>query len=152
MAIWCKAWHNDANARNVPGIAKAGRMKVYHYDMPKVAPKGALEVTIQAACKMRVELQFDATFMAIPNGTFTMSKFARFNRKREGIVKGAPDAIIIGGIKNPGKVAFVELKARSALSEEQGILLADMSNAGHDVGVFRSQDTLAEWLTLKGWR
>jgi hypothetical protein len=123
----------------------------YHFDAPAVAPKGALEVSIQAACKMRVELQFDATFMAIPNGG-KRGWHGQRQIKREGVVKGAPDAIIIGGMKNPGKVAFVELKARSALSDEQGILLADIARAGHDVGVFRSQETLADWLTLKGWK
>ena len=43
-------------------------MRHYHYDMPKVAPKNASEVAIQASCKMRVETQFDALFAAIPNG------------------------------------------------------------------------------------
>jgi hypothetical protein len=126
-------------------------VKSYHYDMPKVAPKMASEVAIQASCKLRVEMQFDATFMAIPNGG-KRGWHGQRQIKREGVVKGAPDAIIIGGMKNPGKVAFVEMKARSALSDEQGILLADMAMAGHDVGVFRSQDTLADWLVLKGWQ
>lgn len=127
-------------------------IRSYHYDMPRVAPKMASEVAIQASCKMRVETQFDATFMAIPNGTHTTSQYARANRKREGVVKGAPDAIIIGGMKNPGKVAFAEFKAGGSLSEDQGILLADLARAGHDVGVFRSQDTLTAKLIEWGWQ
>jgi len=126
-------------------------MKAYHYDMPKVAPKLASEAAIQASCKMRVEAQFDCVFAAIPNGG-KRGFYGQRLIKQEGVKKGMVDAIIIGGMKNPGKVAFCEFKAGSALSEDQGILLADMANAGHDVGVFRSQDTLADWLTSKGWR
>ncbi len=126
-------------------------MKHYAYDKPAVAPLGASELAIQAACKMLVESQFDAIFAAVPNGTRT-TRYGAYKAKKEGVRKGFPDAVIVGGMKNPGKVAFVEIKARSALSTEQGILLADLSAASHDVGVFRSQDTLAEWLIEKGWR
>jgi hypothetical protein len=127
-------------------------IRKYHYDMPKVAPKQASELAIQAACKMRVETQFDATFMAIPNGTHTASIYARARRKKEGAVKGAPDAVIIGGMKNPGKVAFAEIKAGGSLSDDQSIMLADLARASHDVGVFRSQDTLAAKLIEWGWQ
>lgn len=123
----------------------------YHFDATKVAPKQASELAIQAACKMRVEEQFDAIFMAIPNGG-KRGYVAQRQIKREGVVKGAPDAVIIGGPKNAGKVAFVEIKAGSRLSEEQSLLLADLAEARHDVGVFRSQDTLAHWLISKGWK
>lgn len=126
-------------------------MKHYHYDMPKVAPKSASELAIQASCKMRVEAQFDAIFCAIPNGG-KRSRYAQAQIKREGVLKGMTDAVILGGKKNRGKVAFCEFKAGSGLSMEQGILLADLAAAGHDVGVFRSQDTLAEWLIAKGWQ
>lgn len=126
-------------------------MKHYHYDMPKVAPKNASELAIQASCKMRVETQFDAMFAAIPNGTRT-TKFGGWKAKQEGVRKGMVDAVIVGGPKNAGKVAFCEFKAGSSLSMEQGVLLADLAAAGHDVGVFRSQDTLADWLVAKGWQ
>jgi hypothetical protein len=126
-------------------------VKSYHYDMPKVAPKMASEVAIQASCKLRVETQFDATFMAIPNGG-KRGWHGQRTIKREGVVKGAPDAIIIGGMINPGKVAFAEFKAGGSLSDDQGIMLADLARAGHDVGVFRSQDTLTAKLIEWGWR
>jgi len=126
-------------------------VRQYHYDAPKVAPKLASEVAIQAACKMRVETEFDCMFAAIPNGG-KRGFYGQRLVKQEGVKKGMVDAVIIGGMKNSGKVAFVEFKAGSSLSEEQGILLADMARAGHDVGVFRSQDTLADWLRSKGWR
>ena len=125
-------------------------MKTYHYDMPKVAPKNASEVAIQSSCKMRVETQFDALFAAIPNGG-KRSFYGQRLIKQEGVKKGMVDAVIVGGPKNPGKVAFCEFKAGSGLSVEQGVLLADLAAAGHDVGVFRSQDTLANWLAERGW-
>jgi hypothetical protein len=37
------------------------------------------------------------------------------------------------------------------IAVKQGVLLADLAAAGHDVGVFRSQDTLANWLAERGW-
>jgi hypothetical protein len=100
---------------------------------------------------MRVETQFDAMLMAIPNGTYTTSRYARMTRSIEGLVKGAPDVIIIGGMKNAGMIAFAEIKAAGRLSDDQAILLADLHRTGHQVGVFRSQDTLANWLQSNGW-
>jgi hypothetical protein len=126
-------------------------VKSYHYDMPKVASKNASEVAIQASCKSRVERQFDCIFASIPNGG-KRSFYGQRLLKQEGVKKGFPDAVIVGGMNNPGRVAFCEFKAGTSLSLEQGILLADMANAGHDVGVFRSQDTLADWLISKGWK
>jgi hypothetical protein len=125
-------------------------VKRYHYDMPKVAPKDASEVAIQAACKKRVESQFDCIFAAIPNGG-KRGFYGQRLIKQEGVKKGMVDAVIIGGPKNPGKVAFCEFKAGTGLSMEQGVLLADLADAGHDVGCFRSQDTLADWLAERGW-
>ena len=126
-------------------------MKRYHYDMPKIAPKNASEVAIQAACKKRVESEFDALFAAIPNGG-KRSFYGQRLIKQEGVKKGMVDAVIVGGPKNPGKVAFCEFKAGTSLSMEQGILLADLAAAGHDVGVFRSSETLSAWLIQKGWK
>ena len=122
----------------------------FHYDYPKVAPKNANEAAIQAACKMRVETQFDAVFIAIPNGG-KRGFYGQRLLKQEGVKKGAPDAIIVGGKRNPGKVAFTEFKAGTSLSEDQYIMLDDLRLAGHGVGVFRSQDTLAGKLLEWGW-
>jgi hypothetical protein len=126
-------------------------VKPYFYDKPAVAPKNASEAAIQASCRMRVETQFDCTFAAIPNGG-KRGFYGQRLIKQEGVKRGMVDAVIIGGMKNPGKVAFCEFKAGSSLSLEQGILLADMANAGHDCGVFRSQQTLVDWLISKGWK
>jgi hypothetical protein len=123
----------------------------FHYDMPRIAPQDASELAIQASCKMRAETQFDCLFAAIPNGTRT-TKFGGWKAKKEGVRKGMVDAIIIGSAKNAGKVAFCEFKAGSSLSVEQNALLAALTAAGHDAGVFRSQDTLAQWLEERGWK
>lgn len=126
-------------------------MRPYHYDMPKVAPKHCNEVAIQAGCKMRVERDFDCMFVAIPNGG-KRGFYGQYLIKQEGVKKGMVDALIIGGKANEGKVAFCEFKAGTSLSTEQGILLATLAAAGHDVGVFRSQETLVKWLIEKGWK
>jgi hypothetical protein len=123
----------------------------FHYDMPRVAPQNASEVAIQASCKMRVETQFGAMFIAIPNGGKRGFHGQRLI-KQEGVKKGAPDAIIIGLRPNDGKVVFAEFKAGTSLSKEQYILLDDLSRAGHCCGVFRSQDTLAAKMTEWGWK
>jgi hypothetical protein len=125
-------------------------MKTYHYDMPSIAPKNANEVAIQASCKMRVETQFDCVFVAIPNGG-KRGFYGQRLIKKEGVKKGMVDAVIIGGPKNPGKVAFCEFKAGTGLRTDQAVLLAYLAAAGHDVGVFRSQETLAKWMAERGW-
>ncbi|WP_198094335.1 VRR-NUC domain-containing protein [Novosphingopyxis sp. YJ-S2-01] len=105
---------------------------------------------IQASCKKRVEASFDAIMVAVPNGG-KRSRWAAAQAKREGMRKGFPDTVIIGGLRNRGKVAFVEFKASSSLSTEQRDLLTTLHEAGHQCGVFRSQDTLADKLVDWGW-
>jgi len=122
----------------------------FHYDMPKVAPENASEVSIQASCKMRVESAFQAMFVAVPNGG-KRSVWSQRQVKKEGIKKGFPDAIIVGHGKNKGKIAFAEIKARESLSLEQQAILEHLSRNGHHVGLFRSQDTLASKLREWGW-
>lgn len=124
----------------------------FHYDMPKVAPENASEVSIQASCKMRVESAFQAMFVAVPNGKHTTSVFARRQVKREGLKKGFPDAIIVGHGPNKGRVAFAEIKARGSLSLDQQAVLEHLQRNGHQVGLFRSQDTLDAKLREWGWR
>jgi hypothetical protein len=123
----------------------------FHYDLPKTAPLSASEISIQAACKLRVETEFKAIFASVPNGTFIASKAGRGKAKREGLAKGFPDAVIVGTGKNAGKIAFAEFKARRQLSLEQREILTALHENKHDVGVFRSQDTLAAKLREWGW-
>jgi len=123
----------------------------FHYDMPKVAPDNASEVSIQASCKMRVESAFQAMFVAVPNGG-KRGWFGQAQVKREGIKKGFPDAIIVGHGPNKGRVAFAEIKARGSLSLEQQAILEHLQRNGHQVGLFRSQDTLDAKLREWGWK
>lgn len=123
----------------------------FHYDMPKVAPENASEVSIQASCKMRVESAFQAMFVAVPNGG-KRGWFGQAQVKREGIKKGFPDAIIVGHGPNKGMVAFAEIKARGSLSLEQQAILEHLQRNGHQVGLFRSQDTLDAKLREWGWK
>lgn len=122
----------------------------YHYDMPKVCPDNASEIAIQASCKMRVESAFQAMFVAVPNGG-KRGWFGQAQVKKEGIKKGFPDAIIIGHGANKGKIAFAEIKARQSPSLEQQAILEHLQRNGHQVGLFRSQDTLASKLREWGW-
>lgn len=128
------------------------RRALFHYDPPKVAPKLASELTIQASCIMRVTGQFKARMVAVPNGTHIASAAGRGKANTEGRSKGFPDCIIVGYGPNSGKVAFAEIKARSALKPEQEAWLTALADGGHDCGVFRSQDSLAAWLAERGWR
>lgn len=122
----------------------------FHYDKPSVAAKGASEVAIQASCKLRVEYEFGAIFIAIPNGG-KRGWQGQYQIKREGVRKGAPDSIILGTGKNAGRVVMAEFKAGSSLSLEQFNLLTDMHEARHHVGVFRSQDTIFAKMLDWGW-
>jgi hypothetical protein len=120
--------------------------------MPALVPENAKEIVIQASCKKRVENEFDAYFVAIPNGTYIASAAGRGKVRQEGLSKGFPDAIIIGVRRNAGKTAFAEIKARSSLSNEQDGWLTGLAKSGHQCGVFRSQDTLAAKLREWGWQ
>lgn len=125
---------------------------LYHYDTPKVAPDNASEIAIQASCIMRVETQFKARMVAVPNGTYIASKAGRGKATREGRSKGFPDCLIIGYGPNSGRIAFAELKARSSLDPAQDVWLTTLAVSGFEAGVFRSQDTLADFLMTRGWK
>jgi hypothetical protein len=122
----------------------------FHYDMPKVAIEGASEVAVQASCKKRVEAEFQAMFVAVPNGG-KRGFMAQQQVKKEGLTKGFPDAIIVGYGKNAGKVAFAEIKARGSMSLEQQAMLEHLVRHNHQAGLFRSQDTIAAKLREWGW-
>lgn len=124
----------------------------FYYDQPKVAPENCSEIVIQASCKMRVEAQFNALFACVPNGTNIASQVGRRKAKREGMKKGFPDAIIIGGGPNAGKIVFAEFKAKKSLSPEQREVLSELQDRGFHVGVFRSQDTLVAKMKDWGWQ
>lgn len=126
--------------------------RLYHYDLPAVAPKNASEISIQASCKMRVEREFQARWVAVPNGTYIASAAGRGKARREGLSKGFPDAMIVGHGPNAGKIAFPEIKAKSDLREEQDAWLTYLSLNGFQTGVFRSQETLAAWLGERCWK
>ena len=133
--------------------SKSGSRNSYpfHYDPPSIAPDRAREIVIQAACKLKVEAEFEARFVAVPNGTYTASHRARAGAKREGVSKGFPDAIIVGTGRNRGRTAFAEFKAKGAMSPWQLAWLTALHEDGHDCGLFRSEQTLADWLRQRGW-
>jgi len=133
--------------------SRSGRSNSYpfHYDAPSIAPDNAREIVIQAACKLKVEAEFGARFVAVPNGTYTASRYARVTRAKEGLAKGFPDAIIVGTGRNRGRTAFAEIKAKGSLSEWQLAWLTALHEDGHDCGLFRSDQTLADWLRQRGW-
>lgn len=124
----------------------------FHTDPPSIVPLRAREIVIQAACKLKVESEFDAWFVAVPNGTWTPSIKARVRAKREGASKGFPDALIVGHGRNAGKIAFVEIKAGSSLSHSQKDWLTELHKNGFQCGMFRSEITLANKLTEWGWK
>ena len=106
---------------------------------------------IQAACKLKIEAEFEARFVAVPNGTFIASRAGRGKVRREGLSKGFPDAIIVGTGRNRCRTAFAEIKAKGSLSEWQHAWLTALHEAGHDCGLFRSEHTLADFLRQRGW-
>lgn len=124
----------------------------FWYDLPRVADKYATELQIQVACRRRVELNFKARMIAIPNGTFIASRTGRGKARAEGLAKGFPDCLIIGYGPNAGRTAYPEIKAKSSLKPEQEAWLTWLAVQGYDAGCFRSQDTLAQFLTDRGWK
>jgi len=128
------------------------RDRIYHYDPPSLAPRSASEIVIQASCRKRVERTFRARMVAVPNGTFIASMAGRGKAQREGLSKGFPDCIIIGEGPNAGKIAFAEIKAAGSLSVEQDGWLTTLTMNGHQAGCFRSQDTLAQFLSERCWK
>lgn len=124
----------------------------FHYDLPRVADKYATELHIQVACRRRVEMSFRARMIAIPNGTFIASRTGRGKARAEGLSKGFPDCLIIGFGPNAGRTAYAEIKAGTFLKAEQEAWLTWLTVHGFDAGCFRSQDTLAAFLTDRGWK
>lgn len=120
--------------------------------MPKLATPYASELQIQRACKSRVEGQFKARWVAIPNGTHIASRAGRGKVRAEGLSKGFCDGMILGHGPNAGRTAYAEIKANSSLSDEQKDWLTWLVDNGFDAGCFRNQDTLATFLAERGWQ
>lgn len=129
----------------------SARHRPYPYDMPRVAPAGASELLIQRLCRDAVAKVFGAESWAIPNAG-KRTRWAAGRAKAEGMKTGAPDLLIVGRGRNAGRVAFVEIKAKGTVSEEQHALLSDLVREGHDCGVFRSPDTLVDAMRGWGWK
>lgn len=124
----------------------------FHYDMPKVADRFTNELGIQMSCRERVERCFKARIIAVPNGTHIKSFAGRAKAKAEGLATGFPDCLIIGFGPNAGRTAYPEIKHKKPLSDEQVGWLTWLHDQGYDAGCFRSQDTLAQFLTDRGWK
>lgn len=122
----------------------------FHYDMPRLAGDMS-EVGIQKQCRDAVAKCFDAETWAIPNGG-KRTRWAATRAKIEGLHTGAPDLLIVGGKRNAGRVAFIEVKARQSLGTEQKDTLLMLHRSGHDCGVFRSAHTLVMKLKDWGWQ
>jgi hypothetical protein len=128
-----------------PRLTAADRS--YHYDLPSVADEGASEIAIQKSCRDRVARQFPGcVVVAVPNAG-KRSRWAAGRVRAEGLSKGFPDMMVLA----PGRIAFVEVKAKGALDAEQHDWLEALHGWGHPCGVFRSQDSLAAKLTEWGF-
>lgn len=118
----------------------------FHYDMPKVRISDS-EIVVQKACLDMIAKVFPKTRVAaVPNGARLVTHAARRKAKTEGMSAGFPDLILVGqSAMNPISrplVAFPEIKALAAMTEEQKDWLVFMCLAGHNCGVFRSPETL----------
>jgi hypothetical protein len=120
---------------------------IFHYDAPKVWDGLSSELQVQRSCRDMIAKAFRQTdSFAVPNGTHIASIAGRAKAKREGLLKGVSDLVIIG---KPGLVAFAEIKAGGSLTVEQRAFLTRVVELGHRAGCFRSVDTL--YLKLKDW-
>ncbi len=123
----------------------------FHYDMPSQRISDS-EIVVQKVClKMIAKLFPDTRVAAVPNAG-KRSRWEQGRAKAEGMSKGFPDLILVGGaglrIIHP-VVAFVELKAKAAMTPEQKDWLLFLVDCGHNCGVFRSDETLAA--KMKDW-
>lgn len=118
----------------------------YHVDPRAVADDGD-EVTIQSRFRNRIrKLAPGCQVVAIPNGG-NRTQWERLKAKREGLVAGFPDLMILW----PGGQAFLEFKARNgALSDAQLGQLMWLHRAGYPTGVFRSVETAIEFMRDAG--
>jgi hypothetical protein len=120
----------------------------FHYDMPSQRVSDS-EIVVQKQCLDMIAKLFPHTRVAaVPNGQ-KRTRWQQQQAKREGMSKGFPDLILTGS-KFPTSdrsdlfpvVAFVELKAKAAMTPEQKDWLLFLMDCGHNCGVFRSDRTL----------
>lgn len=130
----------------------------FHYDPPKVRISDS-EIVVQQQCLWMISKLFPRTRVAaVPNGS-KRTRWQQQQAKREGVSAGFPDLVLVGS-KFPDSdrsdlfplVAFPEIKARAAMSDEQHDWLTFMVECGHHCGVFRSDVTLCEKLREWGFR
>ena len=116
---------------------------LFHLDPPADADPGD-ELSIQIALRKALKKQAPLCRLAgIPNGA-QRTIWAAMKAKQEGMTPGFADCIV----QWPGGgIAFVELKTRTGtLSEQQHIWMNWQSQAGFNVGVFRSVSSCLAWL------
>lgn len=118
----------------------------YHYDMPKVALAGKSELAIQSLIRSRIVNLFPAVYCAAIPSAGKRTVWEQRQRKAEGMVSGLPDLMLMW----PRTVAFIEVKAGSAVSDSQHEFLSRASRMGIPCGVFRSPDTFEVWLRAQG--
>jgi hypothetical protein len=127
----------------------------FHYDPPKVRISDA-EIVVQKACLRMIPIFFPRSrAAAVPNGQ-KRTRWQQQRAKAEGMAAGFTDMLVIGpaGITEglftqPGRTAFIEVKALAPLTPEQRDWLDFLHACGHHCGVFRSDRTLE--LKLREW-
>lgn len=125
----------------------------YHYDMPSQRISDS-EIVVQKQCLDMIAKLFPHTRVAaVPNGQ-KRTRWQQQRAKAEGMSRGFPDLILVGGPGHPlmAKVAFIELKAKAAMTDEQKDWLQFLMACGHNCGVFRSDRTLEAKLREWGFR
>lgn len=119
---------------------------LFHIDPPAVADAGD-ELAIQVALRKALKATPAVKLVAIPNGA-QRTAWAAMKAKQEGLSAGFPDVQVMWG---GGHIAFCEIKARTGnLSEQQHVWLNWLTQAGFNVGVFRSVATCLRWLESLG--
>lgn len=122
----------------------------FHYDMPKVRISDS-EIVVQKACLDMIARVFPKTRVAaVPNGG-KRTRWQQMQAKREGMSAGFPDLILVGQhfVSDDPLVAFAEIKANAAMTEEQKEWMVFMAIGSHRCGVFRSHETLM--FKMKQW-
>lgn len=132
----------------------------FHYDMPSQRISDS-EIVVQKQCLAMIAKLFPKTRVAsVPNGQ-KRTRWQGQRAKAEGMSKGFPDLVLVGSYRRPihseldavgPLTAFVEIKAKAPMTDEQKDWLLFLMDCGHNCGVFRSDSTLEAKLRLWGFR
>jgi hypothetical protein len=128
----------------------------FHYDPPKVRISDS-EIVVQKTMLRTIAICLPGSIaFAVPNAA-KRSRWAAAHAKREGLLKGAPDLVVMGPSNmSLGEFAplsaFIEVKAKSSLTPEQLAFHEAAIKMGHYCGVFRSDQTLIDKLKEWGFR